>query len=185
MMRALAFAALLLAAPLSAQTAPGAAAQDDPERIAAADALMTQMGLERQYDLIMAQMIPLATSQLFDGLQHNNQVPAKLREALSDPDRMAAFKRDFAERFGKAFRARYPEMRAMTDREYARAFTTAELRELTAFYATPLGQKTLSVMPELQKRLFPMGVKIGREAGDAAMKATVEHLIPADQRPAA
>jgi len=184
-MRGLAFAVLLLAAPVSAQTATAAAAQDDPDRIAAADALMTKMGLERQYDAIMAQMIPLATSQLFDGLEHNNQVPAKLREALSEPNRMAAFKRDFAERFAKAFRARYPEMRALTDREYARAFTAAELRELTAFYGTPLGQKTLSVMPELQQRLFPVGVKVGRETGEAAMRATIEHLIPADQRPAA
>ncbi|MGE7205970.1 DUF2059 domain-containing protein [Sphingomonas sp. NPDC019816] len=184
-MRALAFAALLLAAPVSAQTSPATAAQDDPERIAAADALMGKMGLERQYDLILAQMVSLATNQLFDGLEHNNQIPAKLREALSDPTQMAAFKRDFAERFRKAFRARYPEMRAMTDREYARAFTTAELRDLAAFYATPLGQKTLSVMPDLQRRLFPMGVKVGRETGEAAMKATIEHLIPADQRPAA
>ena len=184
-MHVLAFAALLLAAPVSGQTGPAPAAQDDPDRIAAADALMTKMGLERQYDAIMAQMIPLATSQLFDGLEHNNQVPTKLREALSDPTRMAAFKRDFAERFGKAFRARYPEMRAMTDQEYARAFTTAELRDLAAFYGTPLGQKTLSVMPELQRRLFPMGVKVGRETGEAAIKATIEHLIPADQRPAA
>jgi hypothetical protein len=43
---------------------------------------------------------------------------------------------------------------------YAEAFTEPELRELSAFYRTPLGQKTVTKMPEL----FQKGAALGQKA---------------------
>ena len=41
---------------------------------------------------------------------------------------------------------------------YAEAFTENELRDLIAFYQTPTGQKTLSLMPELTQKGAQLGV---------------------------
>ena len=41
---------------------------------------------------------------------------------------------------------------------YAEAFTENELRDLIAFYKTPTGQKTLSLMPELTQKGAQLGV---------------------------
>lgn len=43
---------------------------------------------------------------------------------------------------------------------YAEAFTEPELRELTTFYRTPLGQKAMTKMPELVQK----GAAIGQKA---------------------
>ena len=43
---------------------------------------------------------------------------------------------------------------------YGEAFTEPELRELIAFYKTPLGQKTVTKMPEL----FQKGAALGQKA---------------------
>ena len=42
-------------------------------------------------------------------------------------------------------------------RMYAEAFTEAELRELTEFYRTPIGQKAIRLLPELMARLAQAG----------------------------
>lgn len=46
---------------------------------------------------------------------------------------------------------------------YADSFSEAELREVTAFYRTPTGQKALGLMPELTRR----GAMLGSEAAGA------------------
>jgi hypothetical protein len=43
----------------------------------------------------------------------------------------------------------YAEMKQWTVELYAQRFTTAELKELVAFYRTPLGRKLASKLPEL------------------------------------
>lgn len=46
---------------------------------------------------------------------------------------------------------------------YEDAFTEAELRELKAFYETPLGQKTLTAMPGLLRQSADLGSTIAKE----------------------
>ncbi|WP_197065225.1 DUF2059 domain-containing protein [Massilia sp. 9096] len=43
---------------------------------------------------------------------------------------------------------------------YAETFTLDEIRQLTAFYASPVGQKTLEVMPALMGRGMEIGNRI-------------------------
>ena len=43
---------------------------------------------------------------------------------------------------------------------YANNFTAAEIRELTAFYATPLGRKMMTMMPKLSAESMALSQKI-------------------------
>jgi len=51
---------------------------------------------------------------------------------------------------------------------YAQSFTEQELSELTAFYSTPTGRKTIDLMPELMLK--------GGEIGEARMRANIGEL---------
>ncbi len=53
---------------------------------------------------------------------------------------------------------------------YVEAFSEAEIRELIAFYETPLGQKTLNVLPELMQRGTEIGARRLRENMDELME---------------
>jgi hypothetical protein len=46
---------------------------------------------------------------------------------------------------------------------YKESFTERELRDLAAFYKTPLGQKSLTVMPELTRRMAELGASVAKE----------------------
>ncbi len=53
----------------------------------------------------------------------------------------------------------YASLKPDLVRIYAEAFTAAELRELTAFYRTPLGVKTVSLMPRLMQQGSELGMQ--------------------------
>lgn len=170
--------ALAVAQPATPAPAPPAASTptSDKAAIAAAQRLLDATGIERQYDDILAKMIPLMAHQVFGSLKDNVTVPAKLRTFLADEENRGRATRIFNEEAAAAFRARYPTMRDATAREYARIFTAQELDELTAFYATPLGAKALRSVPEIQNQLMPIGVAAGADAGRIAMTRMVEKL---------
>ena len=52
------------------------------------------------------------------------------------------------------------EMMAEIGPLYARNYTTAELKELTAFYRTPLGRKMLALSPRLSAESMAIGQRI-------------------------
>jgi uncharacterized protein len=66
--------------------------------------------------------------------------------------------------------AAVPEIAAV----YARNFSEGELRELTAFYRTPTGQKFVSQQPELTRQ----GAAVGQRLA-AAHQAELEEMIRA------
>ncbi|MBK1834734.1 DUF2059 domain-containing protein [Roseibacillus ishigakijimensis] len=55
---------------------------------------------------------------------------------------------------------------------YTETFTLEELRELDAFYQTPLGQKVLHTMPELTQK----GMQIGMEAAQNEQEALKKRM---------
>jgi hypothetical protein len=58
---------------------------------------------------------------------------------------------------------------------YARHFTADELRQITAFYRGPAGQKFLQVMPAISQESLAMGQKLGQEiARDLQARITDE-----------
>ncbi|MGD2116524.1 MAG: DUF2059 domain-containing protein [Acidobacteriota bacterium] len=46
---------------------------------------------------------------------------------------------------------------------YMGAFTEQELRDLAAFYRTPLGQKTLTVLPQVMQQGAQVGMRLAQE----------------------
>jgi hypothetical protein len=66
----------------------------------------------------------------------------------------------------------------MTDL-YMRTFTESEIRELTAFYKTPIGQKTLQKLPALMQEGMQIGMELAQEHQgelEAAIKARQKEL---------
>lgn len=53
---------------------------------------------------------------------------------------------------------------------YSKYFTNEEIKQMIAFYQTPLGQKTLSVMPQLSSETTAIGLRYGKEAAARAIK---------------
>lgn len=161
--------------PASAASKPASEAPS-PERLAAAQQLVPALNVEAQYDRIFLQLIPAMTSQVFDSLKDNVKAPAALREKLADPDALASAKRFFASEALAAFKRRYPSLITATANEYAAAFSLDELNGLAAFYAAPLGQKALNMLPSIQQKLFPIGAEAGRDVGVEAMRKTLDHI---------
>ncbi len=53
---------------------------------------------------------------------------------------------------------------------YSKYFTNDEIKQMIAFYQTPLGQKTLSVMPQLSSESTAIGLRYGKEAAARAIQ---------------
>jgi uncharacterized protein len=53
---------------------------------------------------------------------------------------------------------------------YSKYFTNQEIKEIIAFYETPLGKKTLSVIPQISQESTAIGIKYGRQAAERALE---------------
>lgn len=116
-------AALGLARPARAQDEP------TPARTAAAERLITSIDMEHMYARTME---------------------ATIQAQLRQNPQMAQF-----EAIMRSFFAKYlswPQMRADFVRVYALTYTEDEMRQLAAFYQTPLGRRLLETLPELSQR---------------------------------
>jgi hypothetical protein len=91
-------------------------------------------------------------TQLIDGLKSEYpQVPAKFWDAFMDelnPNKMID---------------EYIPI-------YSKYFTNEEIKGIISFYETPLGKKTLSVIPQISKESTATGIKYGREAAERALE---------------
>lgn len=125
---------MALVGPVRAQAPP----QPPAEAIAAADELLTVMSKDMVAQMtsqMMSQMWPMIESQVstMTGAQ-------ALKEIRSEVERIAG---DFTFRSMKSA----PEI-------YARHFTAGELREITAFYRTPTGAKTIAAIPQVMGEFY-------------------------------
>jgi uncharacterized protein len=144
-----ALAALLLAAPAMAQPAPAPAppaATDLDARLDTARRLMEvtdEMGMLRQImGALEAQLIQ--------------------RIATANPGKEDLVRRLVSDLIMPEFRARVGELVQPTLRIYAGSFTQAEMEELMAFYATPIGRKVLAVTPQITQQSTALGLAWGQ-----------------------
>ncbi|GGG56612.1 DUF2059 domain-containing protein [Hymenobacter glacieicola] len=70
----------------------------------------------------------------------------------------------------------WPSMKEDMVQLYAREFTEKELRELTKFYQTPTGRKTITKMPELMAAGMEIGQKRMQEHLPELQQAIAEKL---------
>lgn len=129
------FAAICLAAP-------AAAAPPDPEALAAAQALTDEFFAGGAVEQYVAAAWPL--------------VDKEIRRSSPDaaPETIAGLKSDYvklASRLMSAVLADFPAL-------YAKHFTADELKQLLAFYRTPIGRKSLDVMPALMREGMALSV---------------------------
>lgn len=150
---------MVLAAALLALGA-GRAAGQDPLRHEMALQLLEAMRVPEQIEASLATAV---ASQA----RLNPDVPG-LQEAL----------RDFLGRYvtWSALRDDYAEL-------YAGAFTEEELREMTAFYRTPAGQKLARATPQLSRLGAELSERVIRAHADE-LRQVIARRLEAEPRPA-
>ncbi|WEK44446.1 MAG: DUF2059 domain-containing protein [Candidatus Sphingomonas colombiensis] len=162
-----------------AQTTPVAPASSatDPVRLAAADHLLRQMGIEATLDRSFIQLAPVFAKAVIGELASNPQSKTTIEtlnlRAAENHDRMIAV---LSQEFMLAIKRQYPTYMKRAAAEYAGVFTTDELNEIAAFYSTGAGAKALKLMPELQTKLSAVGSEIGAVAGADAGKRAFERI---------
>jgi hypothetical protein len=76
----------------------------------------------------------------------------------------------------EGFRSRLGEYTEAVVRIYADNFTAAELRELTAFYRGPTGQKLLQKQPSILESSMALGRQFGRRVGEELQGRMIDEL---------
>jgi hypothetical protein len=155
-------AALTVAAPALAQApaTPAPAITITDEGRAAARDLMRASGADAMSDQILSQV--------------NRQLVAVLAQASNkSPQEVLAV---VDEVLMPEFRRRQPEMIDKMAEAWASALTPAELRELAAFYASPIGKRMVAVTPQVMNQLMILGMHWGQQVAQDAIAKHSEAL---------
>ena len=147
--------ALALLFPLMPPAQQAQAQQPDREAIAEAEKLFDIMRLDQTMKAIM----PLIMQQL-------NQLMVTQNPAVKDD------LEKLAPALMQVFTESLPAFRAEMAKVYARKFTAADLRQLSAFMGTPVGQKFVAE----QGALAQEGMAIGQKWGQLVAPRAVEML---------
>lgn len=118
---------LLSAFASEAQTTPAAKSS----RLKAAEDLITASNIESQMSSMYANMVGAASGQIPE-------------------DKKAKFKTVMLNFLSKYMS--FADLKQEMARIYAEEFTEAELKEITRFYLTPVGKKTIEKLPVLQQK---------------------------------
>jgi uncharacterized protein len=154
---AIAIVGSLAGLPSHAQRAP------DPARLAAARELVDAMGGVSMAERVVDQMI----GGMVDQMRSQNPGAAaefeRIMRTVLAPD-------------APRVKAYFSEIMEVTTLFYAEKFTIDELRELTVFQRSPLGQKFQRIVPEAMARMAPVMMKfqsgIVPDMQDAMRRAT-------------
>jgi hypothetical protein len=160
--------AALLAAPALAQPSqPKAPASPDAsataataESRAAARELMAALETEKQSEQVMVLV--------------SRQITAALAQASGKP--VAEVERIVDEVLMPEFRTRMPELTAFNVELWAGLMSAPELRELKAFYDTPLGRRMQMVTPQVAAAAAAFGMTWGQDVGMSALAKHREAL---------
>lgn len=154
---AMAIVGSLAALPSYAQPAP------DPARLVAARELVDAMGGVSMAERVVDEMIGGMVGQMHSQNPSAAAEFERIMRTVLAPD-------------SPRLKAYFSEIMDVTTQFYAEKFTIDELRELTAFQRSPLGQKFQRIVPEAMARLAPVMIKfqagIVPDMQDAMRRAT-------------
>jgi len=150
MMRNTVLAFLLIMAPALAQQPPTIS----PDQRSAARELVTATGLQQQ----VTAMLGATRGQLITVLR---QASPRLTEAQVT--------QVVDEILMPEFQARSGDIVEMTEQLWASRLSVQELRDLTTFYATPLGQRLLQLLPEVSAQATQFGQAWGARVATEAI----------------
>lgn len=159
---------LAVAAPAAYAQAPApvppAPAAADPAALAAANEMLASMNYRAIAKDMMAQMRQTMPAMMQQGaaasIERNPNMDAAAKKAALDkmktemPKALAALDSVFTDP------TVLDEMMRETANLYARHFTVTELRQIAAFYKTPVGAKMLTSMPQLMTESMQMGQRV-------------------------
>ena len=139
----------VVASPLFAQQAPAKS-----EKAVNIERLLKLVGADK----LQSQMLEQAIGMLKPLFAANGQGDEANRKMLN------RFSTIMTEELRKADLARIaPEL-------YDKYFTNEEIKGLIAFYESPIGQKTVQVLPALSAESMSRGQKLGEQAGERAFQ---------------
>jgi hypothetical protein len=143
---------LLAAAPARAQS-------PDPDAMAAARELLTTMKFSEQFKAIL----PVVIQNLKSAIVQNRP------EVERDYDAIMPL-------ILQGMTARLDELGEATAKVYAANFTAGELRDITAFYRTPTGQKFLQKLPVVTQQSMAIGQRFGQAVTGELQSRITEEL---------
>lgn len=138
---------------------PAASQSSSPEAMAAARELLTTMRIADQFKAIF----PLMMKQLKPVIAQGRP------EVERDLDAVIPIMQALVDK-------RSAELLDATAAVYARNFTADEMRQLTAFYREPLGQKLLERLPAITQEALVVGQKFGQSVAGELQARIVEEL---------
>ena len=133
-------------------------AQTDQKALDAADELAELIGLKDQMESGFNAMLPIVIQQA--------------RQMNLNEDQTEQLKAIYKSWFMKDFD--HESVTKEMIQLYAEEFTVEELKELTTFYKTPIGIKSLKVLPQLMAK----GAQIGAKEGQAKQPELMKRLEP-------
>jgi len=152
-MKTFAVIPLLLAVLLTLSPFPAVADEGATGKMEAIREMIRVMGVDNLSDLYGATM----TEQIYQVLQTSR--PELPPEALSI----------IREEVGKLLDQDRDKLLEQIVGIYDKAFTEGEVRELTAFYQTELGHKTVVVIPQIMQESMALGKSWGKSIGPQLM----------------
>lgn len=145
----------IAAAPAFAQQGPAKS-----EKAANIERLLKLVGVDK----LQSQMLDQAIGMLKPLFAANGQGDEANRRMMS------RFSDIMSEELRKADISRIaPEL-------YDKYFTNDEIKGLIAFYESPLGQKTIQVLPALSSESMSRGQKLGEQAGERAFQRFLQEF---------
>ena len=146
---------LVVTVPAFAQQAPAKS-----EKTVNIERLLNLVGADK----LQSQMLDQAIGMLKPLFAANGQSDEANRKMLN------RFSAIMTEELRKADLSRIaPEL-------YDKYFTNEEIKGLIAFYESPLGQKTIQVLPALSAESMSRGQKVGEQAGERAFQRFLQEF---------
>jgi len=136
--------------------ATGAAAQQDPAKLALAREVIAAMHADRMFDAMASQMkqmyarmVPVSPTATPAQQQKAEELQAKIMDVT-----MTAAK----------------GLVGKMDQVYAEVYSEAELNAMKTFFASPEGQSMLAKQPQIMARVMPMAQEMQRDLGPKVQK---------------
>ncbi|WP_162875464.1 DUF2059 domain-containing protein [Sphingomonas crusticola] len=136
----------------------------DPAAMNSARQLIKLMHFDQTLDQMMGTLIPTMGKGVVAQIEQDNS-DSLIQQIKTTPGGREGLERIFDEEMLKSMRSRYPEILEAAAREYASAFTSAELDRIIVFYQSGPGAKWVQLSPQLQQSIGPIAGAIGRQAG--------------------
>jgi hypothetical protein len=142
-----------------------AQAQPDPDTVAAAMELITALRMTDQFKVMLPTILQGMKSLVIQGRPDIERDFDALTPVVLD-----------------AMNARVAESMGQIAGIYARNFTASEMRQLVAFYRTPVAQKFLDKSPIVTQETMTIGQNIGRTLAAEAHVRMIEELRKRGQK---